>query len=327
MIANNNNSPEPVARKEIPDSWGQIGHCPACQTASLQVVHLGNATDYLICVQCELSFEVAQNGGKIHVKNVPDQLGFMEGDLRYHWVEPSTLAHFFDNRFALVDQKRSNAPTGSLLDDEVWERAISLNRMGNKPKMVEFILIQAGATPAQAQTAFARLKQQSELDAKKLAQKFWLAGGTLFFVVFVFILAWAFTPILISAQLKQGLAGPEGTVIQPNVLLQLLVNLPTAIKPGFLKSAPAQARSTSMARAECPLWPSHAAGLFGGQTNQWTSINQATGWQMISAGGPTTIRLPQGMYAAFVNNKTGESSTIYGPVTISNVSFIAILCN
>ena len=103
MAKQENNIPKPdlLARKEIPDAWAQSGHCPACQAASLQVVHLSNATDYLICAKCELSFEVALNGGKIRIKNVPDQLGFMEQELRYHWVEASALTYFFSNRLVI----------------------------------------------------------------------------------------------------------------------------------------------------------------------------------------------------------------------------------
>ena len=326
MQNNNPQQPEPLARREIPDAWA-IGHCPACQAAALKVVHLLNATDYLICSQCELSFEAELNGGKIRVKNVPDQLGFMEQELRYHWVEPSALGYFFSNHLALREQRARIAATGSLSDEEVLSRATSLHRMGNKPKMVEFILIQAGAAPEQAQAAFARLKQKSEQDAENLARKFRLAGGIVLFLALAYIASRLLTPILISVQLTQGLANPAGTVNQSNVFLQLFDIVPDAIKPGFLIPASAQVMYTGPARSKCPFTLSDAAGVFGGQADHWTRISQSNGWQMMNADASATIRVPEGMHAAFMNNRTGAFSTIDGPATIRNINYVAILCN
>ena len=326
MQNNTPQQPDPIARREIPDAWA-VGHCPACQAAALQVVHLSNATDYLICSKCELSFEVELDGRKIRVKNVPDELGFMETELRYHWVEPSALARFFSNHLALKEQQARVAAPGSLSDEEVLSRATSLYRMGNKPKMVEFILIQAGATPEQAQAAFARLKQKSGQDAKKLERTFRLAGGIILLVVVAFIAGRALTPGLISIQLKQGLASPAGTVNQSNVFLLLLDNLPDAIKPGFLKPASAQVVYTGPARSKCPFTLSDAAGVFGGQVDRWTRISPSNGWQMMNADASSTIRVPEGMLTTFMDNRTGAFSTIDGPVTISNVNYVAILCN
>jgi hypothetical protein len=329
MAIQNNNvqKPDPLARKEIPDAWAKSGHCPACQAAPLQIVHLLNATDYLMCSRCELAFEVQLDGGKIRVKNVPDELGFMEGELRYRWVEPSVLAKFYNNHLALKEQQARNAAPGPLSDEEVSNRAASLYRMGNKPKMVEFILVQAGATPEQAQAAFARLKQKSEQDAKNLARKFQLAGGIVLLVILAFIVSRVVTPILISAQLTQGLSSPAGTVNQSNVFLLLLDNLPDAIKPGFLKPASAQVRYTGPARSKCPFTVSDAVGIFGGQADRWTRISPSNGWQMMNADASSTIRVPAGMHTTFMDNRTGTFSTIDGPVTISNINYVAILCN
>lgn len=316
-----------LPRNEIPDAWAKSGHCPACQAEALQAIHLGGAPDYLICGQCELSFEVEMEGRKIRLKNVPQELGFLEGELRYRWIEPYVIGQFLSNRLALKEQQAGISKSAYLSDEDVWNRATSLFRMGNQPKMIEFILIQAGATPAQAQAAFARLKERSEQDAKNQARKFWLAGGAIIFIAFALVAGWAATPHLVSAQVRGALTSPAGAATQPNMLLPLFTNLPFAIRPAFLKS-PAQMKSNDgPARAQCPTLPSHAAVLFGGYAIYWTPINQTDGWQMMSTDAPSTIRIPAGMYAAFADNRTGAVSTTTGPITISNIHFIAIRCN
>jgi hypothetical protein len=319
--------PDPIARDEIPSDWAKVGHCPACQSAPLQVVHLLNATDYLICRKCELAFEVELDGARIRIKNVPDQLGFMEQELRYHWVEPSDLTRLFNNHLALrAQQQARKAAPGPHSDEEVMRRAISLYRMGNKPKMVEFILIQAGATPEQAQAAFVSLKQLSAQEAESLNRKFQLAGGIILLLAVVYIISRILTPILISAQLQQGLASPADTVHQSNVFLQLLDIVPDGVKPGFLKPAPARWKFTGPARLRCPFTLSDAAGIFGGEVDHWTHIGQSNGWQMMNADASVTISLPEGMHATFMDNRTGTFYTIDGPATIRNINYIAILC-
>jgi len=326
MQNNNPQQPEPIARREIPDAWA-IGHCPACQTAFLKVVHLPNATDYLICSKCELSFEVELDGAKIRVKNVPDQLGFMEQELRYRWVEPSAMAYYFGNHLALKEQRVRSTARVSLSDEEVASRAISLHRMGNKPKMVEFILIQAGATPEQARAAFVKLKQHSEQEVEDLNRKFLMAGGVILLLAVVYVICRALTPIVISAQLQQGLASPADTTRQSNVFLQLLDIVPDAIKPDFLKPAPARWKFTGPARTRCPFTLADAAGIFGGEADDWARIGQSNGWQMMNADVATTISVPEGMHAAFMDNRTGAFSTIDGPATVRNINYVAILCN
>src|SRR5689334_3171190 len=199
-------TPERMPRKEIPDAWAGSGRCPACGAAPLKVVHLPSPADYLICPACELSFEVELNGGNIRIKNVPDQLGFAEGELRYRWVKPSILRELLNNRRALIEKKTSNVATYTLSDEEVWNRMLSLYHLGNKPKMIELILIQAGATHEQADAAFVRLKQRSEEDARKQTRKFWLVGGIAAVLAVVLLGGWAFTMSRITAQLEQGVA-------------------------------------------------------------------------------------------------------------------------
>lgn len=94
----NSTQNNPQARSEIPDLWGQNGHCPVCGAKPLYVRHINSGPDFLLCQKCELSFEVAQSGGNVRVKNIPEDLGFAEERLRYKWVTPQLLKNLVEER-------------------------------------------------------------------------------------------------------------------------------------------------------------------------------------------------------------------------------------
>lgn len=327
MVNENMQERELIARKEIPDAWGARGICPACGAKPLKVVHSPDLPDYFLCPKCELSFEAEINLKAIRVKNVPEMLGFVEEKLRYRWVKPATLAHYLNNRQALIQEKIKPAVQArALSDEEVWNRMVSLYRLGNKPKMIQFMLIQAGATPAQADAGFARLKRLAEQDTERQSRKLLLAGGITLFIIFAFIAGAAFTYNDINSQLGEK-AAHRSTANQPLTPLQVLDKLPNAVKPGFLKSAPVRVETKGPGKAPCPNSAQEAAKLFGGQANLWQMGSQPGMWQMINPGNPATIRIPEEMYAGYIDNKTYVTSSVNGPATIYNVNFIAIICD
>jgi hypothetical protein len=327
VIEDNKKMPDFSALKDIPDAWAERGTCPACGAKPLKVVHFSDIPDYFLCSKCEMSFEVETNFKAIRVKNIPEKLEFVEEKLRYHWVELSTLRHYLNNRQALIQEKAGlAAPATSLSDDEVWSRMLSLYRLGNKPKMIQFILIQAGATQEQADAAFIRLKRWSEQETRGLNRKFWLVGGVTFFLIFVMMAGTVFTVNRMKAQLEEKASNPSAT--NPSMLpMDALKLLPDVIKPEFLKSPAATVEQTGPASARCPVRPDDAAKLFGGRADSWQPGNQPDSWQMMDAtGAPNTIRVPAKMYAGYIDNKTFVFSSADGPATIHNVNFVAIMC-
>jgi hypothetical protein len=222
-------------RWEIPDAWAKNGHCPACGTMPLQVVHLPDYPDYLLCARCDLSFEVEKGGGKIRIKNCPERLERFESELRNSWVDLAILKWYIEKTPKPVNNVLKDSHPAPLTDEEVWSRTLSLYRLGNKPKIIELTLIQAGATCEQAQEAFARLKVRSMRDANKQGRKFWLFGGLASLAVITILGAWVYTNTRINSQLQQGMKNPSAQSSEPNLLFKAAEKLPDWAKPGFLK--------------------------------------------------------------------------------------------
>jgi hypothetical protein len=327
-VAEQNSKPQPLPRNEIPEAWAGRGHCPACDATPLRVVHLSGSADYLLCARCELSFEVAENGGAIRIKQFSEKLEFAEGELRYRWVQPATLPKLLENRAKILQEKVTGPAPKSLSDDEVWSRMLAFHKLGNQPKMIQFTLIQAGATQAQAEAAFVRLKKWSAQNAKRQTGRFWKISGVAFLLIFAVAAGtWGFVLYSINAKLKAGAQGPAAQTGQP-FPVQLLEKLPDNIKPGFLKSPPTILDDSGPSRARCPVQAQEAADLFGGAASAWKPGGQvADSWQMLDSGAPSTIRIPQGMYAGYIDNKTFKFLSANGPATIHNVNFVTILCN
>jgi hypothetical protein len=236
------------------------------------------------------------------------------------------LRYYLKNRQALILEKAGlAAPATSLSDEEVWERMFSLYRLGNNPKMIQFMLIQAGATQEQAEAGFAKLKRWSEQEANRQNRKLQIAGGVAALTILVFIVGVAFIYNSINSQLGEKAANPFATG-QPLMLIQVLNALPDGIKPGFLKSPPVRVENTGPAKAQCPGTSQEAAMLFGGEADSWKESSQPDSWQMMNPGNPATIRLPEEMYAGYIDNTTFVFSSANGPATIYNVNFIAITC-
>lgn len=316
--------PDPIPRFEIPEAWANSGHCPACGAAPLKAAHFPDLSDFLICSRCELTFEVAANVGLIRVKNIPEKLEYAEQELRYRWVTPSALQHFYKDRERLIREKAQATALAQLSDEEVWNRAFALNRLGNEPWVIKQVLTQAGASPEQAQAALGKVQRWKAENTQRQTSKLWWVGGIAALLVILFLSGWMATVNRINNLLAQKeAAAKEEAQLLP---LQVLEALPEAVQPGFLKAPPAYVEQVGPAAARCPLGSAEAANLFGGQPEVWQAGSQPDSWQMLNPGDPATIRLPTGMYAGYIDNETFVLTNATGPATIHNVNFIVISC-
>lgn len=334
----NSTQNNPQARSEIPDLWGQNGHCPVCGAKPLYVRHLDSGPDFLLCQKCELSFEVAQSGGNIRVKNIPEDLGFAEERLRYKWVTPQFLKNLVeerDTRKRALAQETITPPQANLADIEVWERTLSLHKIGNSPKKIKYILLQAGATPRQTELSLKKLEKEITTETKQQSTKLlWLGNGVL--VLFALIFAGIFSfQSQISARLEAGAAGEIATDTPIIPIRDVVDILPDIVKPEFLKSqpakviqgAPASASNSTSSVNRCPAQSQDAAKLFGGRAEAWSPGTQPRTWQMIDTGTPVTVRIPSGMVAGYIDNITFMFFSANGPATVQNVSFLVVTCD
>jgi hypothetical protein len=322
-------SQNPQARTEIPEAWGKSGHCPACNTAPLQVVHLDAGADYLLCEKCELSFEIADSGGRIRVKNIPDTLGFAEEQLRFRWVKPGFLQILIKERSAglaptsPVPQAANPSPP-MLTDLDVWERTLSLYKIGNSDRKIKYILLQAGASEKQTKSALEYLKKHIAKESQQQSKKLLWLGSV---VVMIFALIFGSTLGFrgqIAARLAAGDTASNTPILPMRDAAELL---PDFVKPEFLKSEPAKVSSSGPTSGRCPSNNQDAAKLFGGKAEAWSPGNQPKSWQMIDTGNPVTVRVPGGMVAGYIDNTTFMFYSANGPSTIQNVNFLVIVCD
>ena len=315
---NGHQEAELTPRRDIPDAWMGNGHCPICGAGGFSVVHLAGYADYFVCKHCELSFEVEQGGKLVRLKHIPDDYDQVYDKLRFRWVELSTV-----RTLALKDRPTLNpqqpkaevaapAPTVSLTDDEVMERAIGMYRLGNQPKMIEVILLQAGAKPEQAAKAFARLKVMEGQAAQKQSAKFvW------FVVAAAIVVVGALGGLYFSGwfgERSQAAGAPTAKPPQELLLKEVQKQLPDS---AVYQSGPA--------KSGCPTSAADAARLFGGDVSAWERANAYT-WQLTSTAQMVTLKVPDGMTVAYFKNPSLEFINGYGPLTITNVNFAMITC-
>lgn len=319
MSAQGNQQEEELTpRRDIPDAWAGNGHCPICGAGGLSLVHLAGYADYFVCRHCELSFEVEQGGKLVRLKHIPDDYDQVYDKLRFRWVELSAV-----RTLALKDRPSLNlqqpkaevtapAPMVSLTDDEVMKRAIGMYRLGNKPKMVEVILLQAGAKPEQAAKAFARLKVMEGQTARSQSAKFvWFVAAA------VVVVVGALGGLYFSGWFEERRQVAAATTAKPPqelLLKEVQKQLPDS---AVYQSGPA--------KSGCPTSAADAARLFGGDVSAWEHTSRYA-WQLTSTAQMVTLKVPDGMTVAYFKNPSLEFVNGYGPLTITNVNFAMITC-
>lgn len=307
---------ESAPRWEIPNAWLGGGHCPICGGDGLQIYHLKEYPDYFACHCCEISFEV-ENGGKlVRLKHIPDDMDQVYDHLRFRWVEIAAIRELaLKDRPSLAHKQKEPEtllPAGPLTDEEVMRRAVAMLRLGNKPKMVETILLQAGATPEQAERAFQHLKSlQVQAEQRQSGKFIWIVAIAL--VLILAVSAGLYFSGWFDARRQDAIIA-RSTPSEQLLLKQVQERLPDSV---IYRTGPGA--------AECPGSPADAARLFGGSTEHWERANPYT-WQLTSVDRMVTVMVPDGMTVAYFKNPTLEFVNGYGPLTITNVNMAMITC-
>jgi len=334
-MQNQDNKPStPTPKRDIPDSWAVNGRCPSCGAAGLKVTHLPDMADYMACPKCEISFEVETGGRYIRLKYIPDALEFVDDILHNRWVEASKLSGIIARRRPVVAEKKaqdSDQPPVALSDDDVWNRAVRMYRMGNRPKMIQLMLVQSGLNQEQSDVIFAKLKNIAEEDARQQNKKFWIVAGISLLFVFLMTGSWLYMsgnlPVLFG--LVTLTPAPTQEANGPSAVNMLLKLIPAEAQPDLM-NLPDTTVETNIGpdKAACPATPDSAARLFGGDPSLWNrDMNQFPSWQMINAGDSISVKVPDGMTAAYVDNESFQFLSVHGPATIHNVNFLVITCD
>lgn len=312
----NQNGSEPVPRWEIPDSWAGKGLCPICRQQGLQVVHLPEYPDYFVCRHCELSFELEQGGKLVRLKHIPEDMDRVYEKLRFLWVDIISVRELAlkdrPSLFSQVQYQEIITKPIPLTEQDVSNRALGMFHLGNKPKVIEMILLQAGATSEQAARAFAQLKRMEKQAAKKQSSKFvWLV------VIVMLLFAAGVGSLYFSGWLearKAEVAVAEATPMQELLLKHVQKQLPDSV---VYKTGP---QTTG-----CPTTPEDAARIFGGNAETWERVDGHT-WKMTNTDRMVTVMIPAGMTVAYFKNPSLEFVNGYGPLTITNVNLALITC-
>jgi len=321
---------DPSPKQEIPDSWAKNGRCPACGATNLKVTHLPEIADYLTCTQCEIAFEVEKGGRYVRLKYIPDALEFADAALHNQWVEASRLSAIISEKRAPVhERKNPEPPLPTFSEDDVWSRTLRMYRMGNKPKMIQLMLLQSGMTQEQADVIFAKLKKVSEQDAQRQNQKFWTMAGVSIFLVMLVACSWVYLsgnlPVLLGITT---VTPAPSQADQPLAIGMLFDLIPNNAKPDLMNQPDTKVDLHGPGKAACPATPATAGKLFGGDSSIWRrDMEQYPSWQMISAGNPVNVKVPDGMTAGYVDNKSLQLLSVHGPATIYNVNFLVITCD
>ncbi len=322
----------PIPRRDIPESWVKNGRCPACGAAGLKVTHLPDIPDYLSCAKCEISFEVENGGRYVRLKHVPDAFEFVDAILRNRWVEASKLAGIIaKHRSAVPEEKLPDQPLTAPSDDNIWKRALRMYHLGNKPGMIQSMLVQSGLNQEQADAIFARLKKVAEEESERQGQKFWMVVGISLLVIVLLTGTWLAVggkfPVLLG--IVTATPAPAQAANQPSAISMLLKLIPAGAQPDLRNRSDTTVETgKGPAKAACPATPENAAKLFGGDPALWyRDVDEVPSWQMINSGDSITVRVPSGMTAGYVDNKSFQMQSVSGPATIYNVNFLVITCD
>jgi hypothetical protein len=293
------------------------------------VTHLPDFADYLSCAHCEISFEVENGGRYIRAKYIPDEYESADAILHNRWVEASSLSAIISKRRVPAQEKKTpSSPIQTFSKDDAWDRALSMYRMGNKPRMIQLTLMQAGATQEQADAIFAKLKKLVEQDAQRQNRKFWIMAGISIFLIVILMGGWLYMSGNLPILLGITTVTPVSLADQPSAVDKLLDLVPDNAKPALMNLPDTVVDgSHGPGPASCPATSRNAAKLFGGSSNLWKRDGQFPSWQMINAGDSVTVFVPDGMTAGYVDNKSFQFFSVHGPATIYNANFVVITCD
>ena len=205
-------------------------------------------------------------------------------------------------------------------------RIKKLRALGNSPQEIRAVLTQAEKDPERVQAILGIIAHMEHQEQTRQSTKLAWSLGILMVIVILlvgagFILKDRFLnqnqPVAASA------AGPALPPTQaPNPAAKILnLNTPVvnygAVPPG----------ASSASAGGCPRNAQEAADLFGGRPADWYYPPNSKGWVMARMGSSTSIFVPKGMTAAYLQlSNRLDLKEIKGPATMGDAYYVAISC-
>jgi hypothetical protein len=220
------------------------------------------------------------------------------------------------------DSTESPPPFISVLsDEEVLQRMKGLIALGNKPKVAELILLQAGAMPDQVQAALKQIDEEAQAEIKEQNYVGWviILGGIILVLLGLYL--WQTRP---NSEENTTPFPPAG-----NLLDNWIDNFISTrdIPPINNLPEPIVTFDENIVRGSCPRNASEAGTLFGGQSGTWDYQADTNGW-LFYDNAPSQLKIPDGMSASFAfgSARSPEFLPAYGPARAANVHLAFILC-
>lgn len=336
-----------IARKSLPDAWGERAQCPYCRTAGLSVQHRPPEPDQFRCGKCSLAFELAETGSSLHITHWPQALDELDG-VAEDWLSPGELqalaqkiakrtpnagglnlpgaeqARAFVAQNTAPQQARPEEQTGKTApahmgSDELVARIRSLRATGSNPNQIRRILLQEGIGADELNSAFRNVsileKQEQNRQKKKLYRSLAITA-----VVLLACLISAGILVRLPAEDKPQVIADAQATLAPGIAESLHLNTPVV---SYSNNPPPAAYAIT----GCPRFADQAALLFGGDAANWTSPPGSNGWFMIDPTGNNRVYVPSDMTAAYM--QLGDQIILVevrGPAYMDNVSYVAISC-
>ena len=331
----------------------------------MRVQHSSAAADQLLCTACGLSFELEQDGARLHVSRWPDSLPFLQILVPDDWrtaaelrilvaqmtagsgISPSTPLAVSSPPALPTTPAEAGTPAeipGSAgltilppaaipqsappaLDAAaIGIRVKQLRALGNSPKEIRITLTQAEKDPERVQAVLEIITRMERQEQARQATKLLWSLGILGLVVIILAGAVYIYQTKIQNQNQPAGAGAAGPLSQGTQAPNLAVKLLKLSTPVVNYGAvPPGANGASV--SACPHTAQQAANLFGGQLADWYYPPGSNGWVMVRTTASADIFVPNGMKAAYMQlSNRLQLIEVQGPATLGGVYYVAISC-
>jgi hypothetical protein len=354
----------PSARLNIPDAWGASAHCPICGACPLNILHPPQSPDEFACPRCGAEFELEQNGSRIWLNALPQDLHKALGS---QWVtidevksEVEKLKQQFEqpakapvSEPALTvanlpppvstGNKPAAKPAASAAkvpppapppapDPELVAQARELYSLGNTVDQIRVIMGRTNRVSSKELDAI--LEEVTRLDRKKhnRQNRNVIIAVIISLLILSCCLAVAFSFKSFQSNLHlgnqpagQSAAPTQGSILNPADLPDPLKTLVPAGMTVVSVPTPLVIQGSVNDSAHYQC-PENAiqAARLFGGSTENWSFKQ--GWMLISKT-PVTLHVPANMSAGYiVFSPDMEMKSVNGPVTIQNIYMVIISC-
>jgi hypothetical protein len=108
----------------------------------------------------------------------------------------------------------------------------------------------------------------------------------------------------------------------PNIVSRILKLNTPVVNYGAVPAA-----ASTVSASGCPRTAQQAANLFGGQPPDWYNPPSSNGWVMVRTGASTSIFVPKGMKAAYLQlSNRLQLVEVNGPATLGDAYYVAVSC-